>query len=62
MDGPLPGTKIDIRNGGLGTWQKPGAAGDSGSIHNSLWPATDGAAWQGGNGNHFYIRHNTYYS
>ncbi len=50
MDGPLPGTFVDIRNGGLGTASAGGAAGDSGSIHNSQWPATPGGAWQGGNG------------
>jgi hypothetical protein len=51
MHGPLPGTLIDIRNGHLGTIEAGGEAGDSGSVHNSLWPATSGEAWKGGNGN-----------
>jgi hypothetical protein len=50
MNGPLPGTRIDIRNGHLGTIEAGGEAGDSGSVHNSLWPATSGEAWKGGNG------------
>lgn len=54
MTGPLPGKRIDVRNGQLGTVEAGGAAGDSGSIHNSLWPATDGAAWTGGNGMYFF--------
>ncbi|CAM9525720.1 unnamed protein product [Ectocarpus fasciculatus] len=53
MTGPLPGLRIDVRNGGLGTVEVGGAAGDSGSIHNSLWPATDGSAWTGGNGSQY---------
>jgi hypothetical protein len=53
MEGPLPGTKIDVRNGQIGTIYAGGAAGDSGSIHNSLWPATEGVAWTGGNGSQY---------
>lgn len=53
MTGPLPGTLIDIRNGHLATAEAGGEAGDSGSAHNSLWPATSGEAWKAGNGMRF---------
>ena len=55
MDGALVGSRIDSRNGGCGNsnLERGGAAGDSGSIHNSAWPAMKGEMWQGGNGSQF---------
>lgn len=53
MDGPLPGTKIDIINGTSATCEYPGKAGWSGTLVNSKWPATDGEAWKGGNGSEY---------
>lgn len=53
LDGVLPGTHLDSRNGSTATVHVPGFAGDSGSIYNSAWQATDGTQWQGGNGCEF---------
>jgi hypothetical protein len=53
LHGALPGTLIDPINGVTATVEKPGAAGDSGSTYNAQWPATAGAAFQGGNGCEF---------
>lgn len=53
LDGVLPGTHLDSRNGGTATVHLPGSAGDSGSVYNSAWQATDGTQWQGGNGCEF---------
>lgn len=50
LHGPLPGTRLDPRNGSCGTCEIGGEPGDSGSIFNSAWPATRGEMWQGGNG------------
>lgn len=50
LHGPLPGTRLDPRNGSCGTIESGGDAGDSGTIFNSAWPATRGEMWQGGNG------------
>eukprot|EP01041_Mallomonas_annulata_P002379 gene2379-4623_t len=50
MNGSLPGTRIDKRNGGTATATFGGDAGDSGNLYCSLWPAEDGAIWQGGKG------------
>lgn len=33
--------------------ESPGAAGDSGSVFNSKWPAEHGSQWQGGNGSEY---------
>jgi hypothetical protein len=55
LDGAIPGALIDVRNGGCGlsNLERGGAPGDSGSIHNSAWTATQGEMWQGGNGSQF---------
>lgn len=53
MDGPLPGTRIDIINGESASCLGPGKAGWSGTVLNSKWPATDGEQWLGGNGSEF---------
>jgi hypothetical protein len=53
FDGPIPGSRIDIRNGGTGTSSHGGVAGDSGNAYNSKWPATPGEMWQGGNGSQY---------
>ena len=37
----------------VATVEKPGMAGDSGSVYNSKWPAQNGDQWQGGNGSEF---------
>ena len=50
MDGELPGTLLDPRNGCTATSTSPGQAGDSGSIFNADWTATDGQMWLAGNG------------
>jgi hypothetical protein len=53
MEGPYPGARIDIRNGGCAFGDKGGAAGDSGNVHNADFAATAGEAWQGGNGSQY---------
>jgi hypothetical protein len=53
MTGPYPGSRIDPRNGCCAVGEEGGAAGDSGNIHFSDFPATNGVAWQGGNGCQF---------
>jgi hypothetical protein len=51
--GPYPGSRIDPRNGCSAHGAEGGAAGDSGNIHFSDFPASDGTLWQGGNGCQF---------
>lgn len=53
MTGPYPGSRLDPRNGCCAIGEQGGAAGDSGNIHFSDFPATNGMAWQGGNGCQF---------
>ena len=53
MEGPYPGTRIDIRNGGCAVGDRGGAAGDSGNQHTSDFAATPGDVWQGGNGSQY---------
>jgi hypothetical protein len=51
--GPYPGARIDPRNGCSACGTEGGAAGDSGNIHFSDFPASPGTLWQGGNGCQF---------
>ena len=53
MNGPLPGTRIDKRNGGSGCVDRGGELGDSGNIYFSAWPAASGTLWLGGHGCQF---------
>ena len=53
MNGPLPGSRIDRRNGSSATVDSPGEAGDSGSIYNADWPAEPGEMWRGGKSSQF---------
>ena len=53
MEGPLPGTRIDRRNGTTATVEAGGEGGDSGSIYNTEWPAEEGQMWQGGKSSQF---------
>ena len=55
MDGPLEGTRLDPRNGGTATCLRGGKAGDSGSVYNSKWKATEGTMWQVGAYVHIYV-------
>ena len=50
ISGPIPGTRVDKRNGGAATGLAGGEAGDSGNQYTSAWPAQDGGPWQGGRG------------
>lgn len=47
MHGLLVGTRVDPRNGQSATIEMGGRGGDSGTVFNAAWPATDGEMWQG---------------
>ena len=53
LDGELPGTRIDKRNGRAGTQTAGGAAGDSGEAALCAFPSRPGSRWQGGAGAQF---------
>ena len=53
LDGELPGTRIDKRNGRAGTQTEGGAAGDSGEAALCAFPSRPGSRWQGGAGAQF---------
>ncbi|CAM9256179.1 unnamed protein product [Ascophyllum nodosum] len=53
LDGEIPGTKVDIRNGRMGTATKGGAAGDSGNTNGCTFPPKHGQPWDGGAGGQY---------
>ena len=53
MDGELPGTRVDKRNGRAGTQTEGGQAGDSGEAALCAFPSKPGSQWQGGAGAQF---------
>jgi len=53
MDGELPGTRVDKRNGRAGTQTEGGQAGDSGEAALCAFPSKPGSRWQGGAGAQF---------
>ena len=53
LEGELPGTRIDKRNGRMGTSEAGGKAGDSGEAALCSFPSEDGRPWQGGAGSQF---------
>ncbi|CAM9295206.1 unnamed protein product [Ectocarpus sp. 12 AP-2014] len=53
LNGEIPGTKMDVRNGRMGTATCGGEAGDSGDINGCTFPPEHGQAWAGGNGGQY---------
>eukprot|EP00752_Nemacystus_decipiens_P009918 g8850.t1 len=53
LNGEIPGTKIDMRNGRMGTSTYGGEGGDSGDINGCTFPPEHGQAWTGGNGGQY---------
>jgi hypothetical protein len=53
LNGPLPGSRIQPRNGGTATVEEGGAPGDCGSVLNSKWVGQKGLQWKGGNGSEY---------
>ena len=53
LDGEIPGTKIDLRNGRMGRSWCGGAGGDSGDVMGCAFPPLSGAPWKGGNGGEY---------
>ncbi len=53
VDGEVPGTHIDLRNGRMGRSWCGGAGGDSGDILGCKFPPQSGGPWKGGNGGEY---------
>ncbi|CAM9728738.1 unnamed protein product [Scytosiphon promiscuus] len=53
LNGEIPGTKMDMRNGRMGTATQGGEAGDSGDVSGCTFPPEHGRAWAGGNGGQY---------